>query len=614
MKRNLALVLVLVMLIGSLFSVIPMAEATEAASEVTPEAESYTDVKIAYANLNYNDKIYMKFAVPAYADLPTGAKVEIVIWDTTDYGVTFSYNDSVSSDTSAAVAELIEANEAKASIGGKDYFVFEYDALTAEKMTDVIYVRPVITLADGKRVYGDVINYSILEYVVTAKGGFEGTPAIADQEHLAVLDAMLDFGALAQNYLGDGGAYLPGGFYANDELAKLWIVPVFDGVECDPVFGGFFKAGEETYATLNMLNYDYYVVGDWLWADGSVISDADEDDDNGMQIAVNSTEDITVKLLFKRKGVINTDVNSQGEAYFRSTQITKNATQYNIGEFSFNPSYTYTGMPGAVDAYQKKNGYHSFGIIDDPYNEGEKVYRWTASHMSALYFDPVKGTYASLGSDIQGFDDTLGTSITFEFELGRNAGGELITTGNFRIRADSPNPNTGKSAQVNMTVFMVRSNGDVVMAANNAVDSKNGIVIGTIPATGYGRFAITVDFATGAMKAYAETDSGEMALVGESVICHGDFDLYKNAGVEGYTDLLDWIKVAQKKIEWFGAANELNAEEAAELADLDGDGVGETPIVDAAGVVNAEALGQITEKHNSMLIKSMKIVAGDLYG
>ncbi len=611
MKSRIALILAIVMLVGTLFSVLSFAEG-ETAPEVTPAAESYTDVKIAYANVNYSDKMYMMFAVPAYTDLPEGAKVELIVWDEVD-ACSFAYKDTVASATTVAVAELVEAAEEKTSIGGKEHLVFTYDALTAEKMTDVIYARPVITLADGKRVYGDVINYSIVEYVVAAKGGFEGIAALEDQDHVAVLDSMLDFGALAQDYLGDGEAYLPGGFYANDDLAKLWIIPVFDGVEGEPVFGGFFKAGEETYATLNTLNYDYYNAAGWLGADGTAITDEDEDEDNGLQIAVNSTEDVSVKLLFKRKSIINTDVNSQGEAYFSSPEITKNATQYGIGEFSFNPSYSYTGMPGAVEAYQKKNGYHAFGIIDDPYNPGEKTYRWTASHMSALYFDPVKGTYAGLGSDIAGFADTIGTSITFEVEIGRNENGELIGTGNFRIRADSPNPNTGSSAQVNMTVFSVRANGEVVMAANNAVDTKNGIVIGTVPETGYGRFAITVDFSDGSMKAYAKGDDGEMTLVGESVICHADFDLYKNAGVEGYTSLLDWVKVAQKKIEWFGAANELTADEAAELADLDGDGVGETPIIDADGVTNVEALAQITEKHNSLLIKSMKIVAGELY-
>ena len=71
MKRNLALVLVLVMLIGSLFSVIPMAEATEE----TPAPEVVYKPEIAYANLSYSDKIYMEFAVPAPTALEEGAEV-----------------------------------------------------------------------------------------------------------------------------------------------------------------------------------------------------------------------------------------------------------------------------------------------------------------------------------------------------------------------------------------------------------------------------------------------------------------------------------------------------------------------------------------------------------
>ena len=177
MKRRIALILAIVMLVGTLFSVLSFAEG-ETAPEVTPEAESYTDVKIAYANLNYSDKINMKFAVPVYADLPEGAKVELILWESYEDGVVFRYSEAVADENNAASASLLAPEADKATIGGKEHLVFIYDALTPEKMTDVVYLRPVITLADGKLVYGDVINYSILEYVVTAQGGFEGTPAI----------------------------------------------------------------------------------------------------------------------------------------------------------------------------------------------------------------------------------------------------------------------------------------------------------------------------------------------------------------------------------------------------------------------------------------------------
>ena len=278
-----------------------------------------------------------------------------------------------------------------------------------------------------------------------------------------------------------------------------------------------------------------------------------------------------------------------------------------MGDFAFNPSYSYTGKPDAVSAYQKDYGHHAFELMDDPYNSGEKVYKWTASTLSAIYFAPTSGATLPMSTGISGFGDTVDTSITIEVELGRNENGEAMKTGIFRIRSDYD----GK--QVNFAIFALRDNGDVVIPTQNDVASKNGIVIGSLPETGYGRFAFTVDFNDGAIKAYSENDNGDMVLSGETVLYNANYQSFNESGESGYTSLRDWALNAQKKFEWFGDKNPLTAAELAELADLDGDGVGETALKNSDGTINEGALAYLTEKHNSILIKHVGIFAGIMY-
>ena len=155
MKKSLALILALVMLVGSLFAVIPMAEGEE-----TPES-SYTP-EIAYANLNYTDAIHMMFAVPAPTSLEDGAVVKLLFWTSREDSLAFSYSDPAKI--------VLDAETTKATIGGKEHLVFKYSELGAHQMTDVVCARPVLVKDDKAIAYGDLIDYSILEYVAGARG------------------------------------------------------------------------------------------------------------------------------------------------------------------------------------------------------------------------------------------------------------------------------------------------------------------------------------------------------------------------------------------------------------------------------------------------------------
>ena len=253
MKKSIALVIALIMVFGCMLSIMPMAEATDTPAADVP-ASDYSPV-IAYSNVNYTEGLVLMFAVPAPASLPEGSSVKVILWDTAS--ILYSYNEAVATADNAATAKALEAEATKSTIDGKEYLVFKYDGLTAKEMTDVVYVRPVVVNADNKATaYGPVVDYSVLEYVKTAKGEFEGTPALANTEILGLLDSMVEFGALSQIFLGGDEAYAPNGFLANEELNKIWVTPVVSGVTKDKVFAGFFKYEEGGFATVNFPHYD----------------------------------------------------------------------------------------------------------------------------------------------------------------------------------------------------------------------------------------------------------------------------------------------------------------------------------------------------------------------
>ena len=617
MKRRIALILAIVMLVGTLFSVLSFAEG-ETAPEVTPAAESYTDVKIAYANLNYSDKINMKFAVPVYADLPEGAKVELILWDCYEDGVAFRYSEAIADENNAASAILLAPEADKATIGGKEHLVFIYDALTPEKMTDVVYLRPVITLADGKLVYGDVINYSILEYVVTAKGGFEGTPAIEDQEHLAVLDAMLDFGSLAQTYLGDGEAYLPNGFYANDTLQKIWITPVFDGAPGEKIFGGFFKAEVGAYAALYAPVFDLYTAVEWLNSAGEVIEDADLDDDTPYFTEVSAEGDLEVKLVYSRKMVFDSTIEMGELGYYYQSSGVSTFDQPKASQRVPMPAINLAGNSGSGPNQTSgaKNCYAGYKVIEDPHKpgSGEKVLLWTGTDNGALYLDgnnsPIK-----IKSRVAGIGDTIDPVFTIDFTI---AGGELAvgSTANFRIRSDYLKAATGTgTGQCNLNIFKV-SGGKVQLATS---DSKY-VDLCELSTTSYTRFVITIDFAAETIRGYVADENGELNLVVEETKrtrpaamanAVAVVDESGNPRNVGYDSLYNWLMNAQGKVEWYGGGGSALSNDQLKTLTVDIDGV-QTPLADANGVINEAAFIKWHELNESLIIKDVKMYAGEV--
>ena len=570
MKKNLALILALVMLMGTLFAVIPAAAAEAKAST------SY-EPKVSYANINYSDKLYMMFAVPAPASLNSGDSVKLLVWANKGISESYSFNDINKT--------LINAEPTRSTINGEECLVYKYDGLAPADMTNTIMVRPVVVNTSGDVTtvvnYGDVIEYSVLEYVATAKGEFEGTTALS-KDVIKMLDSMLAFGSLAQTY--SGSEY---DFLANDKLSKIWYTPVINGVEGEKVFGGFFKKGVDV-VTVSAPHYDNYSFVSYLDNEGNAIYDVDGLIDNGDQLPAPAEGDLEVKanysLLYMAKPDANTALKLSTNLYDDGTGNKYLGTQGGLG---FNAAAS-TKTPAEL-------GYAALDIIDDPYQEGNKVFRvsGTSGYGLGLGNSTNDWKFSMKPSAIAGFGDTVDSIVTVDITIARGPSGELLTTHNIRLRS---NQNTHLT---NLGYFVSDGTFKLYVSA----DGKETIDLPVkVAETGYTRYCFIVDFENEVIYAYAAANADDALQYQAETKTP-----YVTGSHATAATWMDWAKTLDR-LEWVGqAANSFSEEELATLlADLDGDGVGETPMITGEGdsaVVNKEAVRWCSNYYRALLLK-----------
>lgn len=579
MKKNLALILALVMLLGTVFSVIPMA--ADASAEATASVADY-EPEISFANVNYSDKMYMMFAVPAPAALAEGETVNLLVWASKDDSSSFSYNDVRKS--------VLTAEAEKVKIGEADYLVFKYDGLTAADMTNIIVCRAVVLKTTGTVTsvvsYGDIVEYSILEYVATAKGEFEGITGITDEAHLAVLDSMLAFGGLAQKY--SGNEYE---FYADDDLNKIWYTPVINGTEAAPVFGGFFSYTEGGYATISAPVYNEYGFVGYFDAEGKELFDSDGYATNGIQIpAVDG--DLTITVKYGPKYMIKTDPNA---ATVSSINLKDNGTGTiyapGQGALGFNCG---AGNDGNYD-------YAGFDVITDPYQEGNKVFRISGNTQYSVGMgDSTNDWKLSMKPTvIEGFNDTVAPVVTIDFTVARGANGQMPRTGNLRLRSDKNNRLTNIGYFEKGGTFMLYSSfdGSVVTPLPLKVAEK-----------GYTRYCFIVDFENEVIYAYAADEGEELVYQTETKTPY----LSGNAAHIAGDPWMNWANTLDR-LEWMGGAsyNNFNAEEKETLlADLDNNPDTAGIPMQADGVVNKDAVQWCYRNYRAMLLKAYSTYVG----
>ena len=602
MKKNLALVLSVVMLLGSLFGVMSMAEATEGTTppvEETPVVEYAPE--IAYSSVSYTDKMYVSFAVNAPAQLAEGESVKLILWSSIDSVDTFSYKSEKKL--------VIDAEAELAKIGEADYLVFKYDALTAADLANVIYARPVVVSADKATAYGSVVEYSVLEYVSAAKGEFEDIAGLEDPEYIGVLDSMLEFGALAQKYLLEDAPE----FFVNEKLNKIFMTPNLVGTAKDKTFAGFFKYEEGGYITLTFPHFDGFEVVSVSDKDGAPVVDAD--DTPGFQIA-SVDADVELSVAYKNIAITTLVADNYGadfnfntvdgyigsSANFKQGDTAKDGTHLlnDVKQVTWNnSSISYTNGGEKADGSNKNwRRYHGFKTVADPENEGQLVFQWTASDYGGF-------THAQFSENnlrAAGVDDTIGAVITFEMELGGHNGkvaniGTLyhrlrLTKGKYYLKDNNGN-------YVDAKGNIVSEENKVLSTANLDIDTpicrvsggmfqivtgnKQYADVGEVPVDGMRKFAVTVDYDAEMVYGYVEEDGVMKLKQSAPIYCAKYADNKDKYGFDGMKSLImpsTLTDVLGFSNGWTftGSSNWGDGNNA--LVDLDGDGEATDKVMD----------------------------------
>ena len=573
MKRKISLLLAVVMLVSSLVGLTAVAEG---------EAPAYTPTEyapeIAYTNVAYEGGLILMFAVNAPASLQEGEKVELLFWEGFEYADAFSASD--------IYVTPLTAEETKVTINGAEYLVYKYDGLNAAMMTDIVYARPVFTDANGSRTYGEIVDYSVVEYVKTACGEFDGFAGLAEDVQ-TLLKSLLAFGSTAQVFLGGDDAYTPNGFLADDALNKIWINIIRGGAIKDKVFGGFFKYEEDGYLTVRVPFLDGLRDVAVKDKDGNVLEDADIRSD-GFQIpATNADVEICVEYDTISLGGFNG--NDVEVGYYLSNETTVSYSKILGGKSSANLS----GLACTKDGANRMNYWHSIEVVKDPTDETNQVIKISASNQPALTAANTNAaTFAGTG-----FGDTVAPVITLEFELG-SVNGNPVNAGRFYFRNRNASAPNGK--WFDFAIFNV---------ANSEVKLASGTVVGSVAEAGMTKFAIVIS-AQGTVVAYAENAEGVMVKTVEEplVLPGGLLDVYANV-----TDFFVATTGQYGTLEptWV-LSNGASVQGELENASVNIEGV-ETPLKDANGNFNLVAVRKYVEDNMSYYLDNFKICVGDAY-
>ena len=338
MKKNtLLLSLTLFLVVASLgvFAIIA------GASSATVEPE----LSIPYCNLSFRDSVCIKYAVKSNV-----SDVKLLLWTSAEEEYTVGTHDD---EITAYVTE---------SIGGVEHYVFDYTALSAKQMTDVVYARAYAQI-DGTDYYSEVNKYSILQYAYN-KLGKTGT-ASTDEDFKEMLTYMLSYGAAAQKYFD----------YKADRLATAnWVqVKVTDGTLDDGNTQGLYLSGDTVTLTAPETDAEGNVFSYWADANGNSIGTTPE-----LSVAVGQTNRNFTPLY----GVMPADpplpasegleftLNDNGESYSVSGIGTCTDTDIII------PA-TYDGLPvtGVSDqAFYKRAKLTSITIPDSVTTIGDEAF------------------------------------------------------------------------------------------------------------------------------------------------------------------------------------------------------------------------------------------------
>lgn len=199
-KKNLYLCAVLALvLLASLFGIGRSHYGTVNAEENTEGVF----LKISSTNLSFDDNIYIYFR--AYYD---GIDISsddygMIFWKTevAEAERTFENAQTLAASGSAIIIEKCDDWQnlpINAQGDKKDVATYKYK-VAAKEMADVIYAEP-YALKGGVYYYGKTIEYSVAAYASRRLGFYHGVAGSANENFINLLNAMVNYGTLAQKY------------------------------------------------------------------------------------------------------------------------------------------------------------------------------------------------------------------------------------------------------------------------------------------------------------------------------------------------------------------------------------------------------------------------------
>ncbi len=213
---------------------------------VSAQEANLPDLNIAYCNLVFENDTHLLYAIKS-----DDINVKLLIWnepqeeyllDTQDVAINPYY-------------EQMEINE-------ELYTIFKYTGLSANQMTDNVYVRACIDNGSGDISYGNVHKYSILQYAYN-KLGKTGV-ATTNEKLISVLNEMLEYGAAIQNFQNYKTDTLP-----TDDFSE---VKLTEGALPDGFKQGLYKVGTTVTISAPETNSEGTPFAQWIDKDGNTVS------------------------------------------------------------------------------------------------------------------------------------------------------------------------------------------------------------------------------------------------------------------------------------------------------------------------------------------------------
>ena len=632
MKKKLALLIATVLAISTIFSLAPVASASEEAT-VAPSQE------IKYFNVSIMADVELLFAVPAAGytyDKDAGfTDVKLLVWEDASSSGNYLYNDEN--------AVTLTPELGAASIGGVQHVVFKYSDLSAAEMSKVVYARAVYTDEKGLRSYGDLYDYSIAEFA----NNYLSSP---DTAHKSLVESMMDYGYFVALRTGSSS-------YTADEVKKLGKVSVtvnIDGANAFVSTTQLAKAGEEIELVAPHVDGMTFLGWDASVVDGKVTMDADgvsvvasyrsktyydaDADFYGVGMNLNTLDGPDSAVGANGKAMNNSTATNTTYSGFKLLKPAHAVSDLGLNFSGRTTIYGSEAEDGSKTNYRR---YHGLKTVADPDGDG-LVFQFTNTEYGGYTF-----TLNNIAST--GFGENVDPIINFSFRIG-SINGRIGNLGSFYHRFRFKDSSTNKQTDLDTYFFRI-VNGKIQIQNAKYNVWKDAI---TIPADDkMHEYTLSIDTRALTYSIYAEDEDGNRyaAVDSETIIHKSDFSAYYNNESYKLGSFENFFKGSfgegvksgyASSFTWTGASNWGSGDNA--LVDLDGDGVATDKVLDgyvqnanSAWVLidgalvkydatkhtadqryspnyNVEAVQMYAEANCGVLLDDLRLTIGNVYG